>query len=224
MALRPATKHSQRVANKLITRATSEPVTLAEVKTHMRVTDDDSDKFIIPLITQAREILESLSGICFLNQTWSMTMDDWGPRIDEPWWEGTRQGYIGDLSGSITSVEIVKYPLNSVTSVTVYDGAGNATVADLSVVFDIDTESKRGRISLKQGQTWPVALRRTNAITIVYVAGYGASPDDVPQPLKLAINSLVAFLFSHRGNCGMHDAYNQSGAADILRLYRDQGL
>ena len=78
----------------------------------------------------------------------------------------------------------------------------------------------RQDITLKRGQTWPVALRASNAIEIVYVAGY-ANAAAVPAMKKRAVKQLAAFLYSNRGDdCDPADAYHKSGAAGIMDQFR----
>ena len=223
MTLRGRGQIRQNYGNKRTVAPAEEPVTLTEVKTHLRINNADSDGYLISLISTARQILEQISGIAFVTQTWVMTLDAWPGYKEDPWWDGVRQGSIGDLRGMVNTVVLPVYPLQSISEVLTYDLDSNSTAIVVADTFDIDTNSIRGRMTLKYGQTWPVALRRTNAVQITYVAGYGLAAD-VPAPLKEAVNKLIAYLFDHRGNCGMHDAYNKSGAAEILRLYRDMSV
>lgn len=220
MALMPRTTYSRNFANKVVTAPAAEPVTLAEAKDHMRITDNDSDSFIHSLIIEARQMLEQISGIAFITQTWKLTIDHW-PGYSDPWWNGVRQGYIGDLQGGHAVVPLPRYPLQEIDSITVYDEDSNPTSVVVADVFDVDVESLRGRLVLKTGATWPVALRRSNAIQINYTSGYGDSPTDVPEALKRAIRVMVAYMFKHRGTCGASRAYRESGAKEILTLYKD---
>jgi hypothetical protein len=220
MALRPRKTFSRTFGNKLVTAPAVEPVTLDEAKEHMRITNNDSDGFIEALITEARQMLESISSVNFITQTWVLTIDNW-PGAKDAWWGGIREGAISDLFGGYASVALPRYPLQSISGINVYDEAGNATAVTVADVFDVDTESRRGKIVLKSNAAWPVALRPSNAIKVTYVAGYGDAASDVPAALKRAVRSMVAYMFEHRGTCGMNQAYNDSGARQIMALYRD---
>lgn len=223
MALRPRKTFSRTFGNKIVTAPAVEPVTLAEAKEHMRITDDDSNGFITALIVEARQVLEAITGVSFITQTWLLTIDNW-PGASNSWWSGTREGAISDMFGGYAAVEMPRYPLQSITGINVYDEAGNATAVTVSDVFDVDTESRRGKIVLKSGASWPIALRPSNAIKVTYVAGYGDAAADVPAALKRAIRVMVAYMFEHRGTCGMTQAYNDSGARQIMTLYRDMEI
>lgn len=221
MALRPAKNITRSFGNKRVTPPAVEPVTLAQAKAHMRITDADSDSFIIPLIREAREILEQISGLALITQGWLLTIDNWPGGLGGPWWSGTRVGSINELYGGLATIELPCYPLQTVDSVTTYDQANLATVVNIANTFYVDTQSRRGRLALKSGAVWPTALRQISGVQIAYTAGYGDTHVAVPEPLKRAIRVMVMYLFEHRGNCGARDAYNKSGAAEILRLYRD---
>lgn len=210
--------------NVIVTAPAAEPITASELRDHMIV-----DATTLPdgaantLIAEARQSIEDMTGLAFINQTWRLSIDRW-PQGREEWWDGTREGHISQLYGPGSSGRFVilpRYPLSSVTSITTYDEASNATSVTVANVFDVNTQRVPGRIVLKSGQTWPIALRPTNAVEIVYVAGYGASSTNVPAPLKRAIKQLAAYMYSHRGDaCDVGDAYHESGAAKTLGIYR----
>ena len=123
-------------------------------------------------------------------------------------------------SNTLQSLVLPRWPLVSITSVTVYDEDSNASTVTVNDVFDVDIYQTPGRITLKRGQTWPVALRANDAIQVIYVAGY-ANAAAVPSTLKRAVKQLSAFLYSHRGDdCDPKDAYYSSGAASIMAQYK----
>ena len=106
----------------------------------------------------------------------------------------------------------------------VYDEASNETSVTVADTFDVDPYSIPGRMTLKAGQTWPVALRANNAIEIAFVAGY-TSAANVPATFKRAVKQLAAYNYSHRGDeCDPADAYRASGAEAIMAQYRPMGL
>jgi len=192
-------------SNRLTTAPASEPVTTHEMRTHLRETSTGlPDVEANALIATAREWFEDQIGVALINQSWTLTLDDW-PLGPTEWWDGVRQGSINQMNGaSNIAVGFPRWPLSSVTSVTTYDTASNATVADVSATFDIDAASQPARMALKAGQGWPSATRSVNAISIVYVAGYGADATTVPAPMKRAILQIAAGLYSNRGDgCGM---------------------
>lgn len=63
----------------LQTAPTTEPVTTAEAKTHLRVTTSDDDTYIGTLITVARRHVETITGRALINQTWDYFLDNFPP-------------------------------------------------------------------------------------------------------------------------------------------------
>jgi uncharacterized phiE125 gp8 family phage protein len=199
-----------------------EPVTLSEVKAQLRIDDDSEDGFIAGLINEAREEIEQASGLSLIRQKWRLTIDQW-PGGRQDWWDGVREGHINTLygPGSHADLKLPKYPLIEIDAVTVFDEDSNSQAVNVGNTFDVDTNQRPGRISLKVGATWPIALRANNAIQIDYYAGYGALAANVPGPLKRAIRSMVGYLYSHRGDgCDPVEAMQKSGAASVVNRYR----
>lgn len=220
MSLRAPVPLYQHRGLSLVTAPTSEPVTANELLLHLR---EDATNFpdAASYVKDARQDIENRSGLAFITQTWRLSLDRW-PTGGEAWWDGVREGSIANLYGANTmrSIELPKWPLASITSVKVYDEASAETAVTVANVFDVDTYSRPGRLTLKRGQTWPIALRASNAIEIVYVAGY-TSAANVPAPMKRAIKQLAAYLYSHRGDdCSPDEAYSASGAESIMAQYK----
>lgn len=224
MALRNPRLLNDYQGNRLETGPSAEPVTVAELKTHLRISGSDEDTYLEGLITEARQEIEDATGIAFITQTWQLTLDRW-PAAREDWWDGEREAHINVLYDgnrqNYASVRLPRYPLQNVTTINVYDEDGSATAVNIADVFDIDTQQIRGRLTIKRGATWPIALRASNAIEITYVAGYGAAASALPAPLKRAVRQMAGYMYEHRGDCGGEDAFIASGARDILGRYRD---
>ena len=65
-----------------------------------------------------------------------------------------------------------------------------------------------------QSAVWPGTLRPAGAYEIVYVAGYGNTSTDVPQPIKNAMLIHVGQLYETRGQCP--DSMDLPPAAKLL--------
>jgi len=219
MSLRAPLPLYQHRGSVLVTAPTSEPVTAPELLLHLR-TDATDFPNAAAFITDARQEIENRSGLAFITQTWRLSLDRW-PTGGEAWWDGVRDGSIAELYGNAQrSIALPKWPLASITSVKVYDEDSNETAVTVANVFDVDAYSTPGRMTLKRGQTWPIALRSSNAIEIVYVAGY-PSAANVPSPMKRAVKQLAAYLYSHRGDdCDPSVAYVESGAESLMAQYK----
>ena len=207
--------------NRLVTGPAVEPVTAADLRTQLRTDATDlPDATADAYIAEARQEIEDQTGLALITQSWKLTLDRW-PNAREPWWDGMQEMAISELDNGKGTVFLPRYPLASITSCTVYDTAGNATTVTVSSTFDIDTQQMPGRLRLQSGATWPVALRSTNAIEIVYQAGYGSTASAVPAPLVRAVRGLAAYIYAHRGDaCAPADAYVDSGAAAVCDKYK----
>ena len=117
---------------------------------------------------------------------------------EDPLFEGVRQGpYLNYYKNYI---DLVKSPVISVTHIKTYQDDDSATTMAASKYY-VDNAREPSRIVLRQGETFPTALRVANAIEIQYVAGY-TSPYQVPEPIRLAILQIIAHMYEHRGDMG----------------------
>lgn len=225
MSIRPAKTLFQFKGNKRTVEPTVEPITLEEVCNHLRLDDAEDNEYLLDLMTVAREFVEEKTNLAFNTQTWFMTIDHW-PGYEEPWWDGVREGAISELYADAPGRDIYLpvFPLNTVDTINVYDEDSNATAVTVSTVFDVDINSKVGRMTLKKGQTWPIATRANNAIEITYTSGYGNGRLDVPAPLRRALLEFVAYLYEHRGDCTMEQGFSKSGMKMLVRPYTEARL
>lgn len=200
---------------------TSEPITLTEAKSHLGISGTDDDVMLSMMITAARQHAEQMTGLALITQTWTLTLDGW-PCGSTAWWDGVREGSISDLyaAGKPAAVTMPRYPLQSITSITV-DGTA-ITVGD---TFTVDTQRMPGRIALKSGATLPAVTESANGISIIYVAGFGATATNVPAVLKMGLLQMVASLYANRGDgCSTADAWTDSGASAAFDVYKARAL
>tara|TARA_R110001632_G_scaffold142795_1_gene258749 strand:- start:2 stop:655 length:654 start_codon:yes stop_codon:yes gene_type:complete len=209
----------------IVTQPAIEPVTAAEFKAQVR-DDGLTDAEALAWVTTARAYIEEMNNFAIITQTWKLALDRW-PSGREKWWDGVRQGSRTELYGpsSFSDVPLPRYPLQSITSVTTFDTGNNATAVTVADVFNVDTYRTPGRLALRSGQTWPIALRETNAIVIDYAAGYGSAAGDVPAPIKQGILLMAASLYENRGDgCSTVDAYAMSGARGMVEIHRAKAI
>ena len=172
----------------LITAPGAEPVTSAEVKTHSRIDTSADDAYIDTLIVSARKSIETLTGRALINQTWDLSMD---------------------LEPGLSILRLPLPPLSSVTSIKYYSEADvESTYATTN--YRVDTsDSQGGRISLRDGRTWPTDMRYTNGLIVRFVAGYGAAGSNVPEPLRHAIKLLAAHWYENREPVNIGNIVNE---------------
>ena len=158
-----------------------EPVTLDEIKDHLRMqTINSFDSQLLGLITASREWVEDVTGRALVQQTWKYYLQDW-PSGDE--------------------FKLPFPPLQSVTSIKYTNSAGTETEWT-NTNYEVDTDSEPCRVILAYGYTWPsTTLHPKNPIEIEFVAGHDSdgSPADytvnIPEAIKNAIKLDVEIRF-----------------------------
>ena len=148
----------------------TEPVTLQQAKTWLKVETDDEDALIAALIPAARARAEWHTGRAFITQGWTLWLD-----------------------AAASGVEIPLPPLRTVTSVTLHRADGGEDVLDTG---DYIVDVPGSRLVFRSP---PVNLRAVGGIAIAFTCGYGAAAD-VPAPITSAILLLLAALYEHRGD------------------------
>jgi uncharacterized phiE125 gp8 family phage protein len=160
----------------LVTAPTTEIISLATAKGHLRVDGSDEDSLITDQVTAARERIEEFLGRQLITATWRLYLDEW------------------PTGGTI---RLPKPTLQTVTSIKYLDSDGvEQTVA--STVYDVDIYSVPARIRPAWGQDWPVVRETTNSIKVLYVSGYGDAATDIPTPIIKAAKLLIGHLFENR--------------------------
>ncbi len=148
---------------------TVDVLTLAEIKEHVEVEPDASehDAMLQRFLTTATAMVEDATGRALMTQTWAMS-----------------------LRCASARVEIPRVPVQSLTEIRYFDtddAPQTATLADFYLFRGPDSAV----IEPKSTKAWPTVMRRDDAITIEFLAGYGSDPEDVPAPLRNAVAMLV---------------------------------
>lgn len=165
------------MALKLKTAPTEAPVTLDQVKQHLRVDHNDEDTLIATYIAAAVSYLDGLSGIlgrAMVNQTWELYYDAFpcGP------------------------LQIPLGPLLSVSTVEYADAAGTYQTWE-ATNYTVDTASDPGWVV--PVDSWPAPLATANAVKVTFVAGFGDATK-VPAALKAALLLLIGDMYEQREN------------------------
>lgn len=177
------------------TAPTVEPLTMQEVKEYLRVEDNTDERVVRPFIETARRFAEEHLGRTLMTTTYSLFIDT-NNDMDDPLWEGMRTG--ADLNYYKNYIVLPRSPVASVTSVSTFNDANTeATMA--STRYYVDNVSEPAKVVLRQGETFPTALRVANAIKVVYVAGY-TSAYSVPEPIRMGMLQHIAYMYEHRGD------------------------
>ena len=174
---------------------TIEPISATQLKEHLRLDPDSDDSEMDAYIKASREFVENYTNRSLINRTLKISIDGVTDG-DVPLWEGMRVG--PDISLRKRSIGLPRPPVVSVTSVTTFDDDDNSTLFAASKYY-VDIAREPAQVILRNGETWPSALRVGNAIEIVYVAGYGTTATSVPESIRLAIKQYATYLFEARG-------------------------
>lgn len=151
-----------------------EPLTLVEIRAHLRLDTEEEDALLSVLATVAREHLERETGLVLASRDFRLCLDKW------------------PADGIVT---IARGPVRTVASVTVYDGEGEPQAVDLAGHL-LDGEARPARLWLRDV---PQPGRALNGIEVEFLAGFGESGADVPETLKRAMLLHVAAMFACRG-------------------------
>jgi uncharacterized phiE125 gp8 family phage protein len=185
---------------KVITPASAFPVTLAQARTHLRLTpygtpeshpdDDYIDDFLIPSATAwVQEYLEAL----LATQTIEIALNTLKSKVELPY---------GNVQ-SVTSVKVLQ------------DGV----VTTISTaVYSLNDYVKPAYLYLNLGQSWPSYDEVDNAVKIQYVVGYAT----VPSPILSAILLIIGHLYENRQQniVNMNVADLPMGIYHLLQPYR----
>jgi len=162
------------MAASLIIPPAVEPVTLQEVKDHLRIVIADDDTILAFTIQSAREHVEDMISRALITQTWELVLNRFPSIIDLPY-----------------------PPLQTVASIVYIDSDGLQQTLDPSV-YAVDTKNTPGRVRPAYDQSWPATRKDINTVTITYTAGYGNATTDVPGPIRSALLLLIGHLYENR--------------------------
>lgn len=156
------------MAIKRITQPSIEPVTLAEVKAQLSIqtADTEVDAIITRRITEARQVVETITGRSIMPCQWEVVLDSFPDEIEL-------------FYPPATSIVSIKYiDLNQIEQ--------TIDAAD----YALDSDSNTNWVLPAYGTDWPTPLDTINAVRVRYQSGY-SSALDVPGPIKEAIMLIV---------------------------------
>lgn len=157
----------------IITAPNSEPITLAEAKTNLRVYNSLENTLIEGLISAARKVVEDYSWRPIMTQTIDVLFD----------------------KNDVTEILLInKQPIQSITSVKYIDANGIEQTLAPNTDYVTDLLSQVGRVKLN---TIPPMKDTLNALKIRVVCGY-ANAAAVPKSYIAAMHLIIAHLYENR--------------------------
>jgi hypothetical protein len=188
----------------------SNPVTLAQVKQHLRIVNDIAASGSIPAsssddptltvyLEAALEYAETQTRQQFCERQWQLTRVAFPGRhrhSDYAFNDGVTDWFpVHNLhDDDLREIKLPKPPLISVQSVQYIDPSGNNQTLS-PTAYTVDNTVRPGRIVLNPGQCWPITGHYANAVTIAFTAGYS---DTVPMILQELIQLLVGHYYENR--------------------------
>jgi len=152
------------------------PVSVAELKSFLRVVDAEEDSTISMILNAAVDTVESLAGVACIHRSATITTRNF-----------PSSGWAFPLS-----------PISSIPSVKYLDSDGvEQTVS--SSQYILEKNEFTPRLYLAADADWPSdVLDQADAVRIAVVAGYGSSPESVPGKIKQAILFMASHYYEMR--------------------------
>lgn len=173
--------------------AAASPVSLAEMKSYLKITSTADDALIQVMIDSATEWGEKYTGRDFRAINWDLLLDCFTDRIP-----------------------LRRDPVDTITTVKHLVSGSLVTVP--AAVYFLKTLVQSSEILLNEDQVWPTDTDdREQAIEIRFVTtGYRCQ-----DSIELAIRRTVAFWYRNRGDCSdCKTASDKSGATIIYDGFR----
>ena len=159
-----------------------EPVTLDELKIHLRVDNELENDLIASLGVTARQYIEKLTDQILIEQSVLVYFDKFPLLTD--------------------CLELPVYPIKSITHIKYNGEVENALENPLtweSSKYRADLISRKARIAPISTESFPTAKFELNAVEIELIAGFGDATK-VPDIFKTAIKLIVGEMYEHRQN------------------------
>lgn len=153
-----------------ISTSITEPVSLSELKTHLRVTSNSEDAYLLTLITQAREMAETYANAVIAQQSFRLTLDQ----------------FVGQIYLPYT-------PVISIDSFTYVDTAG-ATQTLTSSDYHFSNTAYDPVLIPPYSESWPNAQDGYEKVVIEFTAGFATAPEYA----KAAIMMIAGDLWMNR--------------------------
>lgn len=177
-----------------------EPVDLADVKAHLRVDHTVDDQLISGYISAAREQAEGILQRTLITSKWSATFEKFDSKG------------LPLRKADVISVETVQY----------IDSNG-ATQTLAPTEYRLIKSRAPALLIPAFNKRFPNTRTDPEAVTVSYTAGYGATPANVPAPIKQWIMLRVGDLYENRGQevVGTISSQLSNGFMDgLLDTYR----
>jgi uncharacterized phiE125 gp8 family phage protein len=168
---------------KLITDATAEPVSLADLKTFIGLSTVTTveDALVNGLEKAARKHAENYTGKAVLPETWQLEVDDFPS----------------------SHILLMRSPVlaSSDVAITYRDSASGNSTTLTTAYYGVSTASEPPFVYLKSGYDWPSVYDAPGAVQITFKAGYETTgtpatdtcPDAIETWIKMRVKQMYEF-------------------------------
>lgn len=200
-----------------ITAPATEPVSLQQVKQHLRLDHNEEDSLLSDMISAARMFLEKRLSLSFITSRWTYRPRYFGVEQSGAGQYGSGDHRVGLLykRSARPQIQMPLFPVQHVHQMRLYLADGSTVLSD---VGQLQIESSH-RPALIASLALPSTLQAEHGLEIEFSAGYGDAPEDVPTQLRLAITMLAAYFYEHR--IDMATCQQASMPASVSRLLMD---
>lgn len=201
----------------LVTPAGTTPVSLAEVKEHLKLdaSDASQDTYLTLLINSCTAYGEKYTKRDFITKTYRTYRNGFYEQYYEDGYTYQKHNAFLLRRSKATEIVTIKYLKSSVLTLV------------SNTIYYLTDEADWGEIYLVDGQSWPSDVdNRKQAVQIEFKAGYGIAASDVPKDIRLALLNHIAKVYENRGDCDMDTADSSLGrylpkeSEQIYNLYR----
>lgn len=182
------------VATEIVTPPADEPVSLGEVKAHLRILHGSEDAKIAAFARAARAHAEKTLSRALIAQTHRVYLSGW------------------PADGKIP---LYMPPLISVTSVKYLDTSGveRTLAADQ---YHVVKNYFEPMIVRRSGVTWPATDTHPQAVWVDYQCGFGTTPSSVPEDIRNGVLMLAEHFYFNRGETSETNLVRNPVAVDAL--------
>lgn len=163
---------------KRLTEPAIEPISVAELKSHLRIDQDfvDDDLYLHTLISAARHHVETVSDRTLVRCQWQMKLDNF------PW----------------GAIELARPPIASGPITVTYVPSDGVYSPVAFTNFREDRDATPAAIRPAWNGSWPTCRGAENDVTVTYWAGYGDETTKIPPPARHAMLMLAAHWYANR--------------------------
>ncbi len=190
----------------LVTPPATTPVTLQELKQHLRLvagaetytTEDGPLQIYLDAAVAHLDGYTGILGRCLVTQTWRQDFDGWGRTLRLPL-----------LAAGVSSV---KYR----------DSAGQLSTVSADN-YSLKADNVGSYVRLDNDFAYPGDLAQTNGVLVEFTAGYGVAVD-VPAALKAAVLLLAGDMWRNRAATMESGMVENPAVAALIAPYRRVGV